>query len=81
MGEFAETLSPAEKAAMRYAREFSNLDNVGDATFAELKAHYSQRQVTDLTLVAGYFLALVSAINALGVELEPDFKPAMKPVA
>lgn len=80
-GGLPVTLSPAERAAMRYAREFLDLGNVSDATFAELKAHYTERQITDLTLVACYFIALTSVINALGVELEADFKPAAKPQA
>jgi 4-carboxymuconolactone decarboxylase len=79
-GAFADTLSAAEKAAARYAQEFAGSGNVSDATFAELKRHYTDRQITDLTLLAGYFVALGSTISALRVELEPRFKPVMRPI-
>lgn len=71
-GEFAPTLSAAERAAIRYGLEFANLGNVSDATFAELKKHYSERQITDLTLLAAYFVALGSTINAFRIELESE---------
>jgi alkylhydroperoxidase family enzyme len=80
-GHFADSLSAAEKAAARYAQEFANGGKVGDDTFAALKALYTERQITDLTLLAGYFLALGSTISALRVELEAHFKPAMRPIA
>ena len=79
-GRFADTLSAPEKVAARYTREFANGGKVGDETFAELKTHYTDRQITDLTLLAGYFLALGSTVSALGVELEPHFKPVMRPI-
>jgi alkylhydroperoxidase family enzyme len=80
VGEPVKTVSAAEKIAMQYVREFCNRGNVSDATFAELKQHYSARQITDLTLLAGYYLTLGSTINAFRIELEPHYTPKMKPV-
>ena len=71
-GSLAKTLSAAERAAIRYGQEFANLGNVSDAVFAELRAHFSERQITDLTLVSAYFVALGSIMNAFQVELEPQ---------
>ena len=73
--ELAETLSESEKGAVRYVREFARGGNVTDATFAELRKHYSERQITDLTLLAGYFMALGATVTAFKVELEPNFAP------
>jgi alkylhydroperoxidase family enzyme len=73
--QLAETLSASEKAAIRYVREFAQGGNVTDATFGELRKHYSDRQITDLTLLAGYFMALGATITAFKVELEPTFPP------
>jgi len=70
-GTLSSTLSESEQAAIRYGQEFANLGNVSDATFMALKQHYSERQITDLTLLAGYFLVLGSTINAFRIELEP----------
>lgn len=71
-GTLAPTLSDSERAAIRYGQEFANAGNVSDATFADLKRHFSERQITDLTLLAAYFVALGSTINAFRIELEPE---------
>lgn len=80
VGEPVKTVSPAEAIAMQYAKEFCNRGNVSDATFAELKKHFSPRQITDLTLLTGYYLTLGSTINAFRIQLEPHYTPKMKPV-
>jgi len=79
-GVLAATLDAAEQAAMRYGQEFANSGNVSDATFAELTKHYTDRQITDLTLLAGYFIALGSTITAFRIELEPGFGPVPKSI-
>ena len=55
--------------------EFARGGNVSDGTFNELRKHYSDRQITDLTLLAGYFMALGAIITAFKVEHEDDFPP------
>ena len=77
-GRFPETLSASEKAAIVYGQEFANGGNVSDETFANLRKHYSERQITDLTLIAAYFIGLGASINAFRMQLEPNFKPVMK---
>jgi alkylhydroperoxidase family enzyme len=77
-GTLAPTLSAAEQAAVRYGQEFADLGNVSDATFAALRQHFSERQITDLTLLAAYFVALGSTINAFRIELEPDSELAKR---
>ena len=74
----APSLSAAETAAMSYAQAFAG-GSVTDALYAELARHYSPRQVTDLTLMAGYFLALGSTINAFRIDLEPAFVAKKSP--
>ena len=73
--ELAGTIAPAEKAAIRCAREFGQGGKVSDAAFAALERRFSERQITDLTLLCGYFLALGSIIHAFRVELESQFAP------
>jgi len=70
-GMLAPSLSAAERAAIEYGQAFARLGNVPDATFAALKLHFSARQITDITMIAAYFVALGSIMNALQVELEP----------
>src|SRR4051812_36957592 len=71
----ADTMSAAEKAAIRYSREFAQGGKVSDETFAEARKHFSDRQITDLSLLCGYFMALGATINAFRVQLEPNFAP------
>ena len=77
-GALADTISAPEKAAIRYAREFAQGGKVSDETFAEVKQHFSHRQITDVTLLCGYFMALGATINAFRVSLEPNFAPKGK---
>ena len=69
-GTLAPSLSAAERAAIEYGQAFANLGNVPDTTFAALQANFSERQITDITLIAAYFVALGSIMNAFRVELE-----------
>ena len=77
-GALADSMSAAEKAAIRYAREFAQGGKVSDETFAEVRKHFSDRQITDLTLLCGYFMALGATITAFRVQLEPNFAPKGK---
>lgn len=73
------TLSLSERAAITFAGEFANGGQVSAANFDEARKHYSERQVTDLILLCGYFIALGYSVNAIQVDLEPDRTPLMKP--
>ena len=77
-GALSDTISAPEKAAICYAREFGQGGKVSDETFAEARRHFSERRITDLTLLCGYFMALGSIITAFRVELEPRFAPMAK---
>ena len=78
--ELAPTLTLTEQAGIEYAREFARSGQVSDATFARSLAVFGARTLTNLTLLCGYFIVLASAINAFGIELEPDRAPLMKPI-
>lgn len=71
-GSLAASLSEGERAAICYGQEFARGGNVSDSTFAALKQHFTDRQITDLTLIAAYFVALGSIMNAFRVEIEPE---------
>jgi alkylhydroperoxidase family enzyme len=65
------TLAQEDRALVKYVLEFGSSTSVSDATFAELKKHFSERAITDITLVAAYYLALGTMLNGFKVELEP----------
>lgn len=68
-----EGLSPAETALARYAFAYTAMRGVDDALFAELSRHYSPRQIVDLGMLCGYYMALGANIIALKIEPEgPD---------
>ena len=77
-GPLAASISASESAAIRYSREFAQGGKVTDETFAEARRHFSDRQITDLTLLCGYFMALGATITAFRVQLEPNFSPKGK---
>ena len=58
---------------MGYAREFGQGGKVTDEAFADARRHFSERQITDLALLCGYFMALGATITAFRVELESSF--------
>ena len=79
-GTLAASLSPPERAAIEYGREFAQSGRVTAETFERALAEFGPRGVTDLTLLCGYFIVLASVINAFGIELESDRAPLMKPL-
>jgi 4-carboxymuconolactone decarboxylase len=77
-GGTPEGLSALESAAVAYAQELGRDRHVSDATFAALRAHLDERELTDLTLVAAYYTALGMTLNAFEVDLQPGQQPLLK---
>lgn len=73
-GKVPQGLPEEERLAVRYVLEFASAESVSDATFAELRKHFSERAITDLTLVAAYYLAYGTMIKAFRVQLESKDK-------
>ncbi|WP_287496151.1 carboxymuconolactone decarboxylase family protein [Pandoraea sp. CB10b_02] len=57
--------SPAERAALAWTEAVTNVQDahVPDALFADLRAHYDDRQIADLT----YAIATINAWNRLAI--------------
>jgi alkylhydroperoxidase family enzyme len=53
----ADNLTEAEKAALRYA-ELSSVDHfsISDATFEDLRAHFSEAQIVELGMFVAFFI-------------------------
>lgn len=73
-GKVPPSLPEDERLAVRYVLEFGSADSISDATFAEMRKHFSDRAITDLTLVAAYYLAYGTMIKGLRVQLESKDK-------
>lgn len=70
-GRIPETASAAECLALGYVHAFLAGGKVTDQEFNDLLAALGPRAVTDLTLLAGYFLTLGWILNTYEIDLEP----------
>lgn len=77
-GEVPGGLSAVDEAAVRYVQELGRDRRVSEATFAALRAHLDEREITDITLVTAYYTALGMALNAFEVDLQPDQEPLLR---
>ena len=62
--------TPAEQAAIAFAGELTlHPQGVSDAVFAELRNHWTERQIVEIAAVACLFNSFNRFNNALGVDL------------
>ena len=60
----------AEKAALRYGRRVTRDGSVSDEVFAELRRHFDEGEIVEITCVLGLFAYINRFNEALGVEAE-----------
>lgn len=70
--EGATCFSDAERAALAYADSMIRDGVVPDAAFEPLRAHFTDRQIVELTLMIGAYIAHSRVLQALEVDLETD---------
>jgi len=62
--------TPAEQAAIAFGEELTrNPKGVPEEVFAELRKHWNERQIVEITAVACLFNSFNRFNNALGVDL------------
>lgn len=71
LGEVPASFGPAERALLAYVYAFSSFAGVPDAVQGEALRHFSPRQITDIALIAAYYISVGSLVIGLGVEIEP----------
>jgi 4-carboxymuconolactone decarboxylase len=64
--------SEPERALIRLADELHDAAHISDALWAELRRHWSDEQLVELVVLAGFYHTIAFVVNGLGVELEPD---------
>jgi 4-carboxymuconolactone decarboxylase len=69
-GQIPADLSARDQALCAYVFAFTSFKGVDDRIFAELHAHFSPRQITDISLTSAYFLGLGACLIAFDPELE-----------
>ncbi len=70
-GATPDDLPPADRALCDYVFAFLAGKGIAPGIAAALNQHFSPRQVTDISLIAGYYLALGTMLLAFDVEIEP----------
>jgi 4-carboxymuconolactone decarboxylase len=70
-GEVPEGLSAADGALAAYAFAVAALRGVPEPVFAGMREHFTPRQITDVNLIVGYYLAIAATVIACEVEPDP----------
>lgn len=75
-GADAPGWSESEQALVRAVDELTSAAfDIGDDTWAVLRAHYDDARLTEIPFVVGQYTMLSMFANGLGVVLEPDYEP------
>jgi len=70
-GADAPGWSAADKALIRAADELHHDQFITDATWAALKAHFSDKQCMDVVFTTGQYTQVSMILNSFGVQLDP----------
>lgn len=73
----AACFSALEKAALRFTREVVVDAKASEAALADVRTHLSEREVTELILMAGFYIMLARLTETLGVENDPPMGSAL----
>ncbi|HAT36088.1 MAG TPA: carboxymuconolactone decarboxylase [Rhodospirillaceae bacterium] len=60
-----------ERAVLAYVEAMTNDVQVGDEIMSDLKAHFSEREIVELTVLSGAYNMVGRFLEALEVDLEP----------
>ena len=72
--ENLDLLSPREKAALAYTEVVTRDSNrVSDILFAEIKQHFTDPEIVELTFLIGFINMLNRFNNALGIRYKGDY--------
>jgi 4-carboxymuconolactone decarboxylase len=70
-GRVPEDLGDAEAALCDYVLAYAALKGVKQPVFARMEAHFTPRQITDVNIIAGYYLGIAASVIAMEVQPEP----------
>jgi len=68
-------LGTVERSVLRAAREITVQGAATEATFAELKAHFTTEHLTDLVIAIAFYCAVVRFLATMQVDVEPEYQP------
>jgi alkylhydroperoxidase family enzyme len=67
------TFDEKQAAALAYAEEVIDGPGVSDTVFADIRGHFSNPEIIELTLAATFYMNLAHFARALQIELEPKY--------
>jgi alkylhydroperoxidase family enzyme len=70
----AKTFSPRERAALAYTDAMTRDIAVPDAVFEDLRAHFDERQIVELSVLIGLYNMHTRVFTALGIDPEPHHR-------
>jgi 4-carboxymuconolactone decarboxylase len=70
-GHVPEGLDEKDAALCEYVLAYAALKGVPQPVFARMAALFTPRQLTDVNIIAGYYLCVASSIIAMEVQPEP----------
>lgn len=69
----AQDFTPAERAVLAYIEQVVESGDIDDAVFAELRAHFDDGEIVELSLTASFYVNVARLLRALDVDLEPGY--------
>lgn len=73
----AACFSAAEKAALRFTREVVLDVRASDAALSVVRAHFGEREIVELIVLAGFYTMLARVTETLGVENDAPLGSAL----
>jgi len=71
-------LEPLARAILKGAREMTRELEMSMMTFAEIKKHLSNEEMTDLVLTIAYYCAVVRVLATMKIDNEPFYKEVLQ---
>ena len=68
----SDLFDESERATLAYVDAMTLAITVPDEAFTPLRAHFSHRQIVELTLMIGAYISHSRVLQALEVDMEPD---------
>ncbi|MFN4089220.1 MAG: carboxymuconolactone decarboxylase family protein [Alphaproteobacteria bacterium] len=80
VGRRPKAMQPDEEAVYDFCTEMMENRRVGDATFAKLKAQFTEQQIADLVAVTGFYATVSMILNTVEAGIPDGSEPPLKPL-
>ena len=81
VGKRPSAMQPDEEAVYDFCTEMMENRRVGDATFAKLKAQFTEQQIADLVAVTGFYATVSMILNTVEAGIPDGTEPPLRPLA